>query len=67
MPLDMDDGEKGTALEPMQGNLATSLDDVGYTELFHIPAVTSASFYTCEGGLGDALEFGQANQGLLRV
>ena len=44
MPLDMYDGEKGTALEPMQGNQVTSRVDLGYTGLIHIPTVTSVSF-----------------------
>ena len=43
-PLDMYEGEWGVALEPMQGNRVLSRVDLGYTELFHIPAVTSASF-----------------------
>ena len=32
------------ALESMQVNQASSLVDLGYTELFRIPAVTSVSF-----------------------
>ena len=32
------------ALESMRVNLASSLVDLGYTELFCIPAVTSVSF-----------------------
>ena len=32
------------ALEPMQGIWASSLIDLGYTELFRIPALTSVSF-----------------------
>ena len=38
------DGEWGIALKPMQGNLSSFRVDLGYTELFHIPAVTSVSF-----------------------
>ena len=41
----------------MQGNRASSPVDLRYTELFHIPAVTSVSFWTSEGDLGDSLEF----------
>ena len=51
------------ALKPMQENRVSSRVDLGYTELFRIPAVTSVSFYTCESVLGDLLEFHQANQG----
>ena len=43
-PLVVYDGEQGIALEPMQGNRAYSRVDLGYPELFHIPAVTSVSF-----------------------
>ena len=66
-PLVVYDGEWGIALEKMQGNRASSRVDLGYTNLFHIAAVTSVSFYTCESVLGDFLEFRQANQGSLRV
>ena len=39
-------------MEPMQGNSAKSRIELGYTEIFHILAVTSVFFYTCEGILG---------------
>ena len=55
------------ALEPMQGNQASFRVDLCCTELFHIPPLTSVSFYTCEGVLGASLESGQANQGSLHV
>ena len=61
------DGEQGIALEPMKGNWASSRVDLGYTELFHIRAVTSVSFWSCEGVHGDSVEFRQTNQGSLRV
>ena len=54
-------------LEPVQGYQASSRVDLGYPKLFHIPAVTSVSFYTCVVVLGDSLEFCQANEGSLRV
>ena len=38
------DVERGMAQESMQGNLASSRVNLGYTELFPIPAVTSVSF-----------------------
>ena len=47
--------------------VASSPVDLGYTELFCIPAVTSVSFLTCDSVLGDFLEFHQANKGSLRV
>ena len=37
----MYDVECGMALEQMQGNWASYRDDLGYTKLFHVPAVTS--------------------------
>ena len=43
-PLVLYDGERGIDLKPMQGNRSSFLFDLGYTELFHIPAVTSVSF-----------------------
>ena len=44
--------ERVMALKPMQGNRVSSQVDLGYNELFRIPAVTSVSFYTCESVLG---------------
>ena len=41
--LVMFDGEHGMALDPMQGNRASSHVDLGYTETFHVAAVTSVS------------------------
>ena len=38
------DGELGIALKEMQGNWSSFQVDLGYTELFDIPAVTSVSF-----------------------
>ena len=38
------DGEWGNALKPMKGNWSSFKVDLGYTELFDIPAVTSVSF-----------------------
>ena len=40
----MYDVERRMALEPMQGNRASSHVELGYTELFRVPAVTSVSF-----------------------
>ena len=47
----MYDVECGMALEPMQGNWSSFQVDFGYTELFHIPAMTSVSFQTCDSVL----------------
>ena len=43
-PLVVYDGEKRIVMEPMQGNWAQSSVDLGYPEIFHIPAVTSVFF-----------------------
>ena len=43
-PIVLYDGEWGIALKPMQGNWSLFQVDLGYTELFHIPAVTSVFF-----------------------
>ena len=38
------DGEWGIALKSMQGNFSSFQVDLGYSELFDIPTVTSVSF-----------------------
>ena len=38
------DGERCISLKPMLGNWSSFQVDLGYTELFYIPAVTSVSF-----------------------
>ena len=43
-PLVMYNVERGMTLEPIQGNWALSRVDLGYTEQFRVPAVTSVSF-----------------------
>ena len=43
----------GHCSEANAGELVIIYVDLGYTELFHIPAVTSVSFLTSEGFLGD--------------
>ena len=43
-PIILYAGEQGIALKPMQGNWSSFQGDLGYTELFHIPVVTSVSF-----------------------
>ena len=53
-------------MEPMQGKLASSQFDLGYTKLYCVPEVTSV-FYSCDSVLGDFVEFNQANQGSLCV
>ena len=54
-------------MEPIQGNLASSQFDFGYTEQFYIPGVKSGFFSSCDRVVGDSLDFNQANRGSLRV
>ena len=54
-------------MEPMQGTLASSQFDFGYTDLFCVPGVTSGFFSSCDSVVADSLEFNQANRGSLRV
>ena len=57
----------GRAIEPMKGKWASSRVDLGYTELFSIPEVTSGFISSCDSVLGDSLVFHQENRGSLRV
>ena len=43
-PIVQYDGEWSIALKPVHGNWSSLQLDLGYTEVFHIPAVTSVSF-----------------------
>ena len=54
-------------MEPMKGKWASSRVDLGYTEIFFIPEVTSVFFSSCDSVLGDALVFHQANRGSFHV
>ena len=54
-------------LEPMQGKLASSQFDLGHTDLFSVPEVTSVFFSSCDSVVGDSLEFNQVNRGSLYV
>ena len=66
-PLFLYDVVRGVVMEPMQGKLASSQFDFGYTDQFCIPGVTSVFFSSCDSVVGDSLEFNQANRGSLRV
>ena len=48
-------------MEPMQGKLASSQFDLGYTKLFCLPEVTSVFFLSSDSDVSDSLEFNQAN------
>ena len=66
-PLVLYDVDCGVVMQPMQGKLASSQFDFGYSELFCILGVTSVFFSSCDSVVGDSLEFNQANRGSLRV
>ena len=65
--LDLYDKYRGMVMEPMHGKLASSQFDLGHTDLFCLPEVTSRFFSSCDSVLGDSLEFNQANRGSLPV
>ena len=67
MPLVVYDVECKMAIYSMKGKCASSCVDLGYTNLFCIPEVTSVFFSACDSVVGDSLEFNQANRGSLRV
>ena len=54
-------------MEPMQGKLASSQFDLGHTDLFCVPEVTSGFFSSCDSVVGDALDFNEANRDSLYV
>ena len=66
-PLVLYDADCGMDMEPMQGKLASSQFDLGHTDLFCVPEMTSVFFSSCDSVVGDSLEFNQANQVSLRV
>ena len=50
-------------MEPMQGKLASSQCDLGHTDVFCIPELTSVFFSSCDSFVGDSIELNQANRG----
>ena len=54
-------------METMQGKFASSQFDLGHTDLFCVPEVTSVSFSSGDSVVGDSLEFNQAKRGSLCV
>ena len=55
------------AMELMKGKWASSRVDLGYTELFCIPEMTSVFISSCDSVFGHSLVFHQANRGTLCV
>ena len=66
-PLVLYDVEHGIAMEPKKGKCASSRFDLGYTDLFCIPEVTSVFFSSCDRCHVDSLVFHQEHRGSLRV
>ena len=66
-PLVLNDEHRVMVMEPIQGKLASSQFDLGHTDLFFVPEVTSVFFSSCDSVAGDSLEFNQANRGSLCV
>ena len=54
-------------MDSMKGKCASSSVDLGYTNQFGVPEVTSVFFFSCGNDVGDSLQFSQANQGSLCV
>ena len=50
-------------MEPMQGKLASSQFDLGYTKQICIPELTPVFFLSCDRVVGVSLEFNEANRG----
>ena len=59
--------EHGIAKEQMRGKWALSCVELGYTDLFCIPELTSEFFSSCDSVLGDSLVFCQENRGSIHV
>ena len=64
-PLVLYDEDRGMVMEPMQGKLASSQFDLGHTDLFFVPEVTSVFFSPCDSVVADYLECNPANRGSL--
>ena len=66
-PLVLYDVDHRIAMEPKMGKWASSRVDLGYTDVFCIPEVTSVLLSSCDSVLGDYLVFCQENRGSLHV
>ena len=58
-PLVVYDVECEMAMDSMKGKCASTLVDLGFTNQFFIPEVTSVFFSCCDSVLGDSLQFHQ--------
>ena len=66
-PLVLYDVECEMAMDTVKVKCASTWLDLGYTNLFCIPEVTSLFFSCCDSVLGDSLQFHKGNQGSLRL
>ena len=66
-PLAAYDVECEMAMDSMKGKCSSSCVDLGYTNLFCIPEVTSVFFSCCDSVLVESLQFHQGNRGSLRL
>ena len=66
-PLVVYDVECEMAMDSMKGKCASSCVDLGYTNLFCLPEVTSVFFSCFDSVLRDSLQFNQGNRGSLRL
>ena len=54
-------------MDSMKGKCVSSGVDLGCTNQFFVPEVTSVFFSSCDSLVGDSLEFNQANRGSVYV
>ena len=54
-------------MEPMPQKLASSQFDLGHTDLFCVPEMTSVFLSSGDSVVGDSLKFNQANRSSLCV
>ena len=66
-PLVVYDVESEMAMDSMKGKCASSCVDLGYTNLFCIPELTSVFFSCCDSVLEDSLQFHQGNRASLHL
>ena len=66
-PLVVYDVECEIAKASMKGKCGSSCVDLGYTDIFSIPEVTTVFFSCCDSVLGDSLQFYQGNRSSLRL
>ena len=66
-PFFVYDMEGEMAMDTMMGKCDSSSVDLGYTNLFCIPEMTSVFFFCRDSVLGDSLQFHLGNRGSLHL